>query len=295
MTVLPTPSPNENKQLHDRIALLLLLGLLIIRLPFVAGVAFFISPKPDWLSPIFEISTYFLTVCLVWWERKRLAEFHIDTFVIAIIIFFKPIETLILAAMVNNDTTQEPLAFPSIPALIIWIVAIGLLLAFLWEKPRLPRIQGKTIAWFIVGTLVGILTAILLAYPLSLQIANGEHLSSLPPYNLNDILINGFFLQIGFAAVSEEPLFRGFLWGYLRKAGWREPWIWLFQAGLFWIGHIYYFGKLLISFWIAIPIGGLVLGGLAWRSRSIATSIAAHAAMNGLGFILAYITFFYFQ
>jgi hypothetical protein len=38
--------------------------------------------------------------------------------------------------------------------------------------------------------------------------------------------------QMTNAAVFEEPLFRSFLWGHLQIAGWKNGWIWLFQAGL---------------------------------------------------------------
>jgi len=56
----------------------------------------------------------------------------------------------------------------------------------------------------------------------------------------------------------------------------------LFQAGLFIFGHLYYFNTYPISFWVVVPTGALVLGLVAWRSRSIATSMATHAAMNAL-------------
>ena len=48
--------------------------------------------------------------------------------------------------------------------------------------------------------------------------------------------------QLGYAAVAEEPL----------------------------------------SFWLIVPITGLVFGLLAWRFRSIASSMASHALVNGL-------------
>jgi hypothetical protein len=85
------------------------------------------------------------------------------------------------------------------------------------------------------------------------------------------------------AAIDEEPLFRGFLWGYLRDLGWKEKWILIFQAFLFWTIHINYWNK--FPFIILLPFLGLLLGILAWRSRSIATSMAAHAGYNTLGFM----------
>ncbi len=292
MTTLHVTPQFEINRSPDRIALLLLLGLLGLRLPLLAGVRLFVSPPPDWLSPVFELGTYLLTVSLVWWERARLADFHIDTLAIAIIIIAKPIETLILTTFGSGPGTF-PLAFPGIPALVIWFAAIGLFLALLRQRPRLPGIQKKALGWFVVGMLVGTVTAFLLAYPMSLQMGSSERPASLPPPDLQILLVQGFIYQLGYAAVSEEPLFRGFLWGYLRKAKWRDGWIWLFQAGLFWLGHIYYFGKLPISFWLVAPAGGLILGWLAWRSRSITTSLAAHAAVNGLAAYFAYIIMFY--
>jgi membrane protease YdiL (CAAX protease family) len=292
MSSLQASSDSENQQSHNQIALLLLLGLLVLRLPFFAGVPFFTSSPPNWLSPVFEVGTYLLTLSLIWWERARLAEYHIDILVVVIIVFLKPIETIILSTFGKGGGTF-PLAFPGIPAIVIWISAIGLVAALLFQHTKLPRIQGKTVIWFIAGTLIGIVTAILLAYPVTLQLGNGNRPITLPSFDLYNILVQGFIYQLGYAAVTEEPLFRGFLWGYLRRAGWREVWIWLFQAGLFWVGHIYYLGKLPISFWLVVPAGGLILGLLAWRSRSIATSMAAHAAMNGLTLTFAYLIMFY--
>ena len=94
--------------------------------------------------------------------------------------------------------------------------------------------------------------------------------------------------QMLFAGIIEEPFFRGFLWGALRKAGWKDPWIWLTQAGLFWLAHFYYLGKAPWSTWLIVPAGGLVLGWLAWRSCSIASSILAHGCYNGFGQIVMF-------
>jgi len=39
-----------------------------------------------------------------------------------------------------------------------------------------------------------------------------------------------------------------------------------------------------VSFYFIVPMGALIYGYIAWRSRSIAASMAAHAAHNALGF-----------
>jgi len=40
----------------------------------------------------------------------------------------------------------------------------------------------------------------------------------------------------------------------LRKAGWKELWIWVFQAALFVLGHIYYLTKFPISFFVIVQL-----------------------------------------
>ena len=84
-----------------------------------------------WLgvSTLYQIGTYLLTACLIWWERERLADFHIDTLAVAIIILFKPIQTLILNLWGFNDV----LAFPNVPSLSFWLIAAGLFMA-LWSS-----------------------------------------------------------------------------------------------------------------------------------------------------------------
>jgi hypothetical protein len=268
---------------HQIVAWSLLAGLLFLRLPFLAGIALF--AEPDWLMPAFQIGTYLLTACLIWWERDRLADFHIDKLALGIIILFKPVQTLILAIGFN----KHPLAFPNLPSLTFWIIALGLVFALRLSHPHLPKLSRVSFGWFGLGILAGLFAAILLGYPMSFQVDRIQLSSRLDILALLPQMLSGFFYQLGYAAVTEEPLFRGFLWGYLQKAGWKNVWIWLFQAGLFVLGHIYYFNKAPISFWLIVPTGALVLGALVWRSKTISSCLAAHATMNALGYTVGYI------
>jgi membrane protease YdiL (CAAX protease family) len=279
-------APTKEKH-HLIIAWTFLAGLLILRLPFAGGILFFTNL--DWVIPAFQVGTYLLTACLIWWERDRLADFNIDTLALAIIIIFKPIQTIILSVWGFN---QDPLAFPNPPSLIIWIISIGLLIALWRSHSPQPKLSKKSFGWFGVGILVGLFAALLLAYPMSLQV--DKSLTKGLPNNILALLLmaeplRGFFYQLGYAAVTEEPLFRGFLWGYLHKAGWKTVWIWLFQAGLFMLGHIYYIIKYPISFWLVVPIDALILGALVWRSKTISSSLAAHATGNALGMTMGII------
>ncbi|MBI4672316.1 MAG: CPBP family intramembrane metalloprotease [Chloroflexi bacterium] len=263
------------------LGVILLLGLLFLRLPFAAGIRFL--GERDWVYPVFEIGTYALTAALIWWERERLADFHIGQLSVWIIIIFKPLETIIL----RFEGRAFPLAFPSVPSLIIWMIAITLA-AFLWKtRPNLKKANFATYLWFAVGLEVGILMAILFAIPESFQIDPSPLGKTWVSFLLVVPIARDLVYQMGYAAVSEEPLFRGFLWGYLRKMGWKDVWIWLFQALLFTLAHVYYINRFPLSFWFIVPIGALVLGLLAWRSRTIATSMAAHSAVNAFTRMIA--------
>ncbi len=280
---------------HQRIFLLALLGLLVLRIPFLAGMEFFNIPW-KWTDTVFQIGTYLLTTFLIWWELENLVEYHMDTLVVIITMVFKPVQTLILMFW---GGTQYELTFPNVPSLLIWLIAIVFAIGILWKRSKLPRVQPIKISWLFIGILAGLLTTICLSYPVSLQISASPEFSFIAyggPASIKQAIKDvwggtplAFLFQIGYAAVTEEPLFRGFLWGYLRKLKWREIWIWLFQTGLFMLGHIYYLHQSLISFWIIVPVGGLVLGWLAWRSRTIATSMMAHGAMNATRYAFGYL------
>lgn len=264
--------------------------MLILRLVVLGVGAWLWKPMPVWLDPVYQTGTYLLTLFLIFWERERLADFHIGWLAVGIILIFKPLETLYLAIM--GFEQKLPMAFPGPWALTVWAAALLMTVWCFAAKPAFSKVTRADRRWFVLGLLAGAATAAVLSVPLALQLRmmdDGMRISQSTPLIglLFSALIFGIPYQLGYAAVSEEPLFRGFLWGWLRRIGWQDRWILLFQAGLFMLSHIYYIGRLPYSFWIVVPVGALVMGWLAWRSRSIATSMAAHAAVNGLGMSLA--------
>lgn len=260
--------------------------MLFLRLIMLGLGAWLWEPMPAWMDPVFQTGTYLLTLFLIFWERERLADFHIGWLAVGIILIFKPLETLYLAIM--GFEQKLPMAFPGPWALTVWAAALVMIAWSLAAKPTINKVTRADRRWFVVGLLAGAATAAVLSVPLALQLGMLDDTmrisQSTPLFGLLfSALVFDIPYQLGYAAVSEEPLFRGFLWGWLRRTGWQDRWILLFQAGLFMLSHIYYIERLPYSFWIVVPVGSLVFGWLAWRSRSIATSMAAHAALNGLG------------
>lgn len=82
--------------------------------------------------------------------------------------------------------------------------------------------------------------------------------------------------------LTEELIFRGFLWMYLKNLNFHETVIIIFQAILFWLFHIYVLPSSPLSFWIYIPIMSLILGIITSYSKSLSPSTLAHFLYNSL-------------
>ena len=264
---------------HNLIFWILVGGLFFLRIPFYTGVSVISPTATAWAIPVYEVGTYLLTAITVWWERERLSDYHIDKLALGIIIFGAPLELLFYQFHI-------PFNYPSISRAYWLYLPISLVLgiSLLVGHTRLPRSQKKSWLWLMIAILTGIILGVFVGilmrnnWPDITKYKPLTQIFSLPA----KVLIFLPMHQMFFAGIAEEPFFRGFLWGLLRKVGLNEIWIWLIQAGLFWLGHLYYLGTRPWSFWLVIP-GGLVLGWLAWRSRSIANSMIAHGLENGFG------------
>lgn len=273
----------HDKKGHDRIVWLLIAGLLILRIPFLGGMRYFTwTSTALWVMPIFEVGTYVLTALLIWLERDRLADHHVDLLALIIIIAGKPLE-LLLSSFPNPGwrsllSSAYRLYLP---------VAAALLVGLVITRPALDKSGVKKWLWIGVGVVAGIAAG-----------AFSGRLSKLefvPPPGMRvtpGVLILLPVHQLLYAGIAEEPLFRGFLWGALRRAGWKDIWVLILQLALFWVAHIYWLDRSPITFWVIVPLGGLVFGVLAWGSRSIGVSMIAHGLSNGVLNIVFYYRFY---
>jgi membrane protease YdiL (CAAX protease family) len=242
---------------HTIIGLLLLSGLLFLRIPYITIVITLYTSPPEWVYLSYTIGTYILTAMLIWWERKRLQIFWFDLG--SALIFL-----------------CQKFMFP---------VGIGLFVAMHRSKARFPAPPSGLLRW----TLIGALLAILFEIFITLANLNPPQERGFDPATLA-FLFPAVLTQMINAAVWEEPLFRGFLWGYLRLARWQNVWIWLFQAGLFTLSHVYYLREEPVGPWlIRMLIPSLLLGLIAWRASSIVASMIAHGFLNATGDLLMHI------
>lgn len=248
------------------VALASLIVLFVLRI-FILGIlgTFVDYPVYSQIVIIYIIGTYIFTALFIWMERNRLADYHIDAIAVIIIalgpLMYQQIGTL--------------------PRILMAIVGAGLVVGLLVTRTKLGKISLRNIKWILIGIAAGVLTGIAVSYFRSLQVSTPA-VNEPSIIGITIIFLSNFSRQLLNAAVFEEPFFRGCLWGVLKKYKCNETVIWLIQAGLFWLGHLYCFGEAPYSFWIIVPLGGLVLGLLAWRSRSITTSMIAHGIINSI-------------
>jgi membrane protease YdiL (CAAX protease family) len=226
-----------------------------------------------WIEPVYEVLTFSLIAFLIWWERQRLADYHLDFWTILIILIFKPLAVLLLPIMGINE---HPLALPHFPGIAIIIVALILFGIILWRNIDIGTPNWHGLLWFIMGSLAGIVLYVMYGI-LLIRFADYP----VPP-DPGKVAWLAPFYQLGYAAVPEEPLFRGFLWGGLKNAKVKEPWILLIQAFLFMIAHIHFLNTAQPTLFLTITfVNALLFGLIVWRSRTLAASLGMHGFANG--------------
>lgn len=266
-------------RIHKAVPFLLLGLLLFLRFPFLISAAYGI--KMFAVKDIFSVyldCTYILSAALIWWEKDRLIEFHIGIQALCLFIFI-PILKPVVSILLSTYTPYKHNTY----SWIQFAAAAALGLSLIISKGRFTRMKLRTaIFWIAVSIAVGLATGAIWGFVYKVQ----NNISGVQSSLL--ISLRLFFIQLSNAAIAEEPLFRGFIWGYLKWLHVNEYWIWLIQAGLFCLGHIYYLNTAPYSFFIAIPAMALIFGFIAWRSRSISSSMIIHGLYNSFSEFVAY-------
>lgn len=265
-------------QMKSGIFYVCLFVLLILRFPMVILPCYGLLPisKEAGLT-IFEIGTYPLTALMILLKRDCLEKYHIDRLALGLLVF-APLGCFVTQGIFQSGWRELPLStYVNAGFALLFLTAL-----LIW-RPDLPRRGGKTMwKWVVIAILVALCESVVWGYLVRIQrIIPSDMRIDLPKEAFRAFLL--IFPQLSTAAAMEEPLFRGFLWGVLKDRGWKELWIWLFQALLFMLGHIYYLGINNYSFFLVVPLGALVLGLAAWKSRSIGTSILIHGISNSFG------------
>jgi hypothetical protein len=253
--------------LNEKIANVILIFLLLVRLvDHELAVWIFGANVPDRVAYWYNSIAFILTATIVWLNRHRLATLNIDRPFIAALILGG-------AFYAFRRTPDNVGALVGITAGLIYWAYIHH--QFIFKNP-VPYPMGTGLL-ILLSMLLAVAPVLLfpstLKTPLSLQIFITTFLGALQSY----LMLNIF----------EEVIFRGALWAYLRSLGLNEPAAFSAQAFLFWIAH---HRTLLLGqqyfFWVAAPCMAILLGLLAWRSKSLTPSTIGHFLFNFIGQLL---------
>jgi hypothetical protein len=142
---------------HNRLVWFLIAGLFLLRVPFLGGMRTFTWTRTSyWVAPIFEVGTYLLTAILIWLERDRLPDNHIDRLALFILVLGKPVELLL------SKFLSPPGRYLASKATLLYLpVAIGLLVGLSRARPKLTKFGPRKWLWVGVGVLAGILVGAL--------------------------------------------------------------------------------------------------------------------------------------
>ena len=208
-------------------------GLLFLRIVILGIGVYLIPDLKKFFLDSFVIGTYLLTVLFIMVEYDTLRDYHFDKLAIVVILVLKPIMALFRISVIYNLNPHLGFRHELYVNGIIIIAAI-LALVFIFRKNSLKTLEPVTMKWIAIGFLVGLATAFIITWAAFIAGSNPNIQISLKEMPLT------LLIQLTNAAVYEEPLFRGILWGAMRKMDFEDKWIWIIQAILFLIGHIYY-------------------------------------------------------
>lgn len=246
----------------------LLVGILLVNLLVLLGQieTYDIIQKLDF-------AVYAITAAMMAVARKSFRDFRIDRLSIILFIVFGTVLRIPPPSAVASAIDPTYYAFG----------LIALVLAVVVHRSR--KIRGRWAStdwrWLVMGAFSGLV--LVPVFAILGPLFSGESIRLRPAWPITTgALFLTFIYQMGHTAILEEPVFRGFLWGYLEQRRWHPAYIWQLQAALFWIAHLRYYERP-FTLWVALPVGGLLFGWLSWKSRSISASLLAHAVYNTVG------------
>lgn len=250
--------------------------LVILRFPLTIAYCYDVIKLSGYVfNTIFINLTYVLTISLIIYERKNLSKFNITTSTI-ILLGVMPFIAFTLRFWSSRWFEKTSFDFLNYVSLIF---AGILLILFFTSKLTLTKENIKK-------TLVNTIFVLIMACITIIIMSGISSIGKFKDLEFSKIL-PAFVFQVYMAAMSEEPLFRGFIWGYLRDFKWKEFYILIFQSALFMFGHIYYFtaflsGTMPIFIFIRTFIAAFIFGLMVMKTKTISSSIITHGLINSI-------------
>jgi membrane protease YdiL (CAAX protease family) len=249
------------------LVILSIVGILIINI-FTLIFVPFLSENTHllWMSGsrlIFTSTEYVFLAVLIYLNKDKLGEFHLDRFSLITLILFGVIFRI--RPIISGQSIFLFLIF--ISCLVIFTIIIRQ-----WTNIKIPigKISSKEI----------FLAVIILFLLIVVESFQPNLYNRVDTYNPFIDIIKRTYRNITSIATIEEIVYRGFLWGYLIQFGWSEKKVVWTQGILFWLIHFNRIFYSPLTFFISIPINIFFLTYLIRKTRQVFWPIMFHTASN---------------
>ena len=260
--------PDRNQNF---ITTILLAIYLFIRIILIQLLDYLFNPLPPFVVISIQLAMYLLIIALLVLSKNDLTMNNIDNLSIYLIL----VGGILLALNYSSSF------FAILSSLVFITITFWVFFTFWKLKILSLRIHRSDIIFMIVGFLSGLFLSFLFTTPsiTQLRMSTGQ---LTPRWSTIIIAFSiNFLFHFSNAAILEEPIYRGFLWGYFRKKGWKNHYILLMTTLIFWLSHINFMDNP-FSFLLFTPLAGLTFGILTWWSGSITSAIVAHSTLNSM-------------
>jgi membrane protease YdiL (CAAX protease family) len=149
---------------------------------------------------------------------------------------------------------------------MLWVVAKN------WKN--IPEVDWRGVYHGVILTALVLIPATYISYL-------SQKGNPVTPIDFLGVIIKTTMPTFALIAVSEEILFRGFLWGYLKQIGLNSNTALILQGIIFWLIHIINL-SFLPAFLICIPLMTIILSILAKQTKQLFPSIISHTMYDVL-------------
>ena len=225
---------------------------------------------PSYVIEGIDLLGYFCVVSLIFSAGKDLKTFQLERFSLVILIIFPGF----LSSVPSQVPTWAQFLFMVIP------IGIGIFL-YLRLRQQEDFRDGTLLdlaKYLLLGTGIAFLFFTLANLLGAANQINTEELSRMRLLSF----ISRLIASLSSSAAIEETIFRGFLLGFLINKRGLNPFLAItIQSLVFWIPHAYQYNNP-FSLQVLIPVFGMMVGWVTFKTKNITTGILAHALYNAL-------------
>lgn len=230
---------------------------------------------------IYDVGTYLLLGVLLWIERDKWDALGFHWHTLLLFVFAKCIEPIRNNIYGSNRYMQ----LGNIGGNLIAAISIVFLVVIISNRHNIIYTYSESFfKTTLYGIIYGILALLLIYSPVRFLNLSGNAVNagSFIKESFISIIFN-VATQLAYAALSEEPLYRGIIFNAMKEKKHSNVVIVLFQVAIFTLAHLYYFPNKLFSLLVIIPVATFTITLSRIKSKSITGSIITHAIINGLG------------